>query len=84
MSPAPVRVRVSVSSVDEGVFERSADVVGGQAGDRRHHVTRKLADTQRPPVLTSPPVVLGPENTHEHGQTRRYEQKRKAIQGDVG
>lgn len=64
MSPAPVRVRVSVSRVDERVFERPADVVGGQAGHGRHHVARKLTDTQRPPVLTSPPVVLCPENTH--------------------
>lgn len=62
-----MRVRVSVSSVDEGVFERAADVLGGQTGHRRHHVTRKLADTQRPPVLTSPPVVLRPEDTQNQG-----------------
>ncbi len=64
MSPAPVRVRVSMSSVDERVFERAAYVLGGQTGDRRHHVTRKLTDTQRLPVLTTPPIMLCPENTH--------------------
>lgn len=69
VSPAPVRVRVSVPSVDERVFERSADVVGRQTGDRRHHVTRKLPDPQRAPVLTSPPVVLCPENTHRENNS---------------
>ncbi|TNN45033.1 hypothetical protein EYF80_044780 [Liparis tanakae] len=55
VAPAAVGVRVSVPGVDEGVFERSADVVGGQAGHRRHHVARKLPDAQRAAVLPSPP-----------------------------
>lgn len=63
VSPAPVRVCVSVSSVDEGVFERSADVLRRQTGHRRHHVTGKLADAQGASVLTAPPVMLGPERT---------------------
>lgn len=63
VSPAAVRVRVPVSSVDEGVFERSADVLRGQSGHGRHHVTRKLPDAQRPLVLTSPPVMFRPERT---------------------
>lgn len=53
-----------MSSVDEGVFERSADVLRRQAGHGRHHVTGKLPDAQRPSVLTPPPVMLRPERTH--------------------
>lgn len=71
VSPAPVRVRVPVSSVDEGVFERAADVLRGQTGHRRHHVARELADPQRPSVLASPPVMFCPEPiTHNHLRTR--------------
>ena len=71
VSPAPVGVRVPVPRVDEGVFERSADVVGRQPGDRRHHVARELTETQRPPILTSPPVMLRPEITHTHTETHK-------------
>lgn len=64
VSPAAVRVCVSVSSVDEGVFERPADVLRRQTGHGGHHVTGKLSDAQRPSVLTPPPVMLRPERTH--------------------
>ena len=74
VSPAPVGVCVPVSSVNERVLERPADVVGGQTSDRRHHVTRELSDTQRSSVLTPPPVMLRSENTRE--DTYRYKLKK--------
>lgn len=53
-----------MSSVDEGVFERSADVLRRQTGYGRHHMTGKLAHAQRASVLTPPPVMFRPERTH--------------------
>ena len=71
--PAPVWVSVSVSSVNEGVCEGSADVLGRQAADRRDHVARKLSHAQRPSVLTSPPIELCSGDTETHMNTRRYD-----------
>lgn len=65
-APAVVGVGVSVSCVDEAVLERSADVVSRQTRDRRHHVSGELSHLQCALVLTSPPVVLGPNETESN------------------
>lgn len=58
--------------VDEAVLQGLADVLGRQAGHGGHHVAREGSHTQRPRVLATPPVVLGPARQSWHSELETW------------
>ena len=79
-APATAGVVVAVARVDEAVLQRAADVLGRQAGHRRHHLPGEQAQLQGPLVLAPPPEVLSPGGGEPD---RRTDGKQLLVSADI-